>query len=226
MAETALRLDGGAEHDEGGAHVLGGVRDGASELAGPRAHDLSARADPIAFGERPLAAQLDTKNPFLTVEVSIERQLPVDEERRQQEDPCTTIGGKPASQVQRMAGVLLIEQRDDDHPGSAGEATGCSAEATMTPGELVPREKAAERRHPTNVGRCMSTPAQDRAGRPQDALRTAAPTGSPRLVRSRGSAGAPDPARSFGEVARRTRGGSGTRRRTWAPIPHAGSSGG
>jgi hypothetical protein len=103
---------------------------------------MCGRADPITLGERPLAAQLDTKNPFLTVEVSIERQLPVDEERRQQEDPCTTIGGEPASQVQRMAGVLLIEQRDDDHPGSAGEATGCSAEATMASAEPAPREQA------------------------------------------------------------------------------------
>jgi hypothetical protein len=43
------------------------------------------------------------------VEVSIERQLPVDEERRQQEDARATIGGKPTGQVQRVTGVLLVE---------------------------------------------------------------------------------------------------------------------
>ncbi len=141
MAEAALRLDCGSHHDEGGAHVLGGIGNRASELAGTRAHDLSVRADPIALGERPLAAQLDTKNLFLTVEVSIERQLPVDEERREQEDARTTIGGEPASQVERMAGVLLVEQRDDDHPVSAGKAAGCSAETTMASAEPVPREQ-------------------------------------------------------------------------------------
>ena len=109
MAEAPLGLDGGSDHDEGGAYVLGGVGDGASELAGPCAHDLSVRADAIALGKRPLAAELDTERRFLTVEVSIERQLPVDEERRQQEDARATIGGQPAGQVQRVTGVLLVE---------------------------------------------------------------------------------------------------------------------
>lgn len=97
MAEASLRLDGGSEHDERGAYVLGGVRDGTSELAGSRTDDLSVRADPVELGKRPLAAELDTERRLLTVEMSIQRQLPVDEERRQQEDPRATIGGKPAS---------------------------------------------------------------------------------------------------------------------------------
>jgi hypothetical protein len=143
MAEAPLRLDCGSHYDEGGAHVLCGIGDRASELPRPGTHDLSVCADPIALGKRPLAVQLDTENLFLTVEVSIERQLPVDEERRQQEDACTTIGGEPASQVERVAGVLLVEQRDDDHPVSAGKAAGCSAETTMASAEPVRREQAA-----------------------------------------------------------------------------------
>ena len=150
MAEAPLRLDGGSEHDERGAYVLGGIGDGASELARPGAHDLSMRADPVALGERPLAAQLDTQCAFLTVEVSIEGQLPVDEERRQQEDARPTVGGKPAGEVQCMAGVLLVEQRNDDHAVPAGEAASRSAETTMTQLEPVSGEEAAESHHRTH----------------------------------------------------------------------------
>jgi hypothetical protein len=142
MAEASLRLDGGSDHDERGSHVLRGVGDRASELTGPRSHDLSVRPDPVALGQRALATQLDTKNLFLTREVSIERQLPVDEERRQQEDACTALAGEPASEVQRMPGVLLVEQWDDDHPVSACEAAGCSAEAAPSSAEPVPRKQA------------------------------------------------------------------------------------
>jgi hypothetical protein len=143
MAEASLRLDGGSDHDERRAHVLRGVGDRAPELTGTRADDLSVRADPVALGQRTLATELDTKNPFLTVEVSIERQFPVDEERCQQEDACTTIGREPASQVQRMPGVLLVEQRDEDHPVAPGKAAGCPAHAAMASAEPVPREQAA-----------------------------------------------------------------------------------
>jgi hypothetical protein len=101
------------------------------------------RTDPVAFGQRALTTELDTKNPFLTMEVSIERQLPVDEERCQQEDACTTIGGQPASQVERMAGVLVVEQRDEDLAVAAGEAAGCSAQAATASAEPVAREQAA-----------------------------------------------------------------------------------
>ena len=138
MAETPLRLDAGPDHDERGVCALGGVGDGASKLAGTRSHDLSVRADPIALGQCPLAAELDPEHLLLGLEVRIEGQLPVDEERRQQEDVRAPIGGKPAGQVQRMPGVLLVEQRDDDHPGSTGEAASGSAQATVTPTEPMP----------------------------------------------------------------------------------------
>jgi hypothetical protein len=41
-----------------------------------------------------------------------------------------------------MTGVLLVEQRDDDHPVSAGEAAGCSTDTTMAPVEPLSREEA------------------------------------------------------------------------------------
>jgi hypothetical protein len=41
-----------------------------------------------------------------------------------------------------MPGVLLVEQWDDDHPVSACEAAGCSAEAAPASAEPVPRKQA------------------------------------------------------------------------------------
>jgi hypothetical protein len=143
MAEASLRLDGGSDHDERGAHVLRGVGDRASELTRPRAHDLSVRTDPVALGQRALTTELDSKCLFLTVEMSVKRQLPVDKKGRQQEDARAPIGGEPASKIERMTGVLLVQERDDDHPVSAGKASGCPAEAAMASAEPVPREQAA-----------------------------------------------------------------------------------
>lgn len=144
MAEASLRLDGGSDNDEGGANVFGGRGDGASQLAGPSAHDLPVRADAVTLGKRPLAAELDTEHLLLAMEMGIERQLPLDEERREQENARATIGGEPARQVQRVPGVLLVEQRDDNHSGSAGQAASCSSEPTMAPAEPGSREEAAE----------------------------------------------------------------------------------
>jgi len=192
MAEAPLRLDGGSDHDEGGAYVFSGVGNGASKLAGPGAHDLPVRADPVTLGKRPIAAELDTEGGFFTVEVSIERQLPVDEERRQQEDASPTIGGEPAGQVQRMPGVLLVEQRNDDHPVSAGEAMSCSTETTTAAVKQASREEAPERYH-TAHGRPGYVNAASRSRRlpsrcPQDGRTSRYPApGS--VKRKRGRAG-------------------------------------
>jgi hypothetical protein len=42
-----------------------------------------------------------------------------------------------------MPGVLLVEQRDEDHPVAPGKAAGCPAHAAMASAEPVPREQAA-----------------------------------------------------------------------------------
>jgi hypothetical protein len=165
MPEAPLRLDGSSDHDEGGAYVIGGFGDGTSQLAGPCAHDLAVRADPVTLGKRPLAAELDTEHPLLAVEMSIERKLPVDEERRQQENARATIGGEPAGQVKRMPVVLLVEQRDDDHSVSAGETASCSPETTMAPSEPVSGQEPAEGCHATK-GRSTYVNATSRSCRP------------------------------------------------------------
>ena len=44
----------------------------------------------------------------------IERQLAVDDERSDEDDPGSAIGREPAGEVQRMLGLLSVEQRHHD----------------------------------------------------------------------------------------------------------------
>ncbi len=81
-----------------------------------------------------------------------------------------------------MAGVFGLEQRNNHHPSTAGEAMSRTPEPTADDFESVDGEQAAETRHLANVDRSASGPSQDRLEAPQDALKTAERGGSPRLA--------------------------------------------
>lgn len=81
-----------------------------------------------------------------------------------------------------MTGVFGLEQRNNDHPSTAGEAMSRTPEPTADDFESVDGEQAAETRHLANVDRSASGPSQDRLEAPQDALKTAERGGSPRLA--------------------------------------------
>src|SRR6266516_247215 len=151
--------------------------------------------------------------------MSVEGQLQLDEKRREQEHARAAIGGKLAREVECMTSVLLLEQRDDDHAMAAGEATGCSSEATTGRAERMSRAKPAERRHLPTVGRGESGRSQNRALATQDVLKTASRADSQRLAQSEGSVGVRGRARSCGAAGTRRRGGSGTRFRSEGPTP-------
>ena len=44
----------------------------------------------------------------------VERQLLVDEQRRDEDDARATVGGEPAREVERVLGLRPAEQRHDD----------------------------------------------------------------------------------------------------------------
>jgi hypothetical protein len=59
--------------------------------------------------------------------VRIQRQLPLEEGRRDEHDAGAAIGGEAAGEVERMLSLLAVEQRHDDaavgdRPRPAGEA--------------------------------------------------------------------------------------------------------
>src|SRR6266542_3214125 len=72
LAKAALRFNGRSEHDHRCAHLLGGLGNGAPELAAPRSHDLSVRADPVALREGTLTVQLNAERSLLGLEVRVE----------------------------------------------------------------------------------------------------------------------------------------------------------
>ena len=54
--------------------------------------------------------------PELRVEPGVERQLAVDDERRDEHDPCAAVGGEPAREIERVLRLLPREKRHDDRP--------------------------------------------------------------------------------------------------------------
>jgi hypothetical protein len=62
----------------------------------------------------------------------VDRQLTLEDGRRDEHDPGSTVGGEPAGQVERMLGLLPVEQRHDD--GAIRDGAG---PARKTPGAAV-----------------------------------------------------------------------------------------
>jgi hypothetical protein len=56
-----------------------------------------------------------------------ERELALDDERRDEDDPRAAVGGEPAGEVERVLRLLPVEQRHDD--AAVGERTGRAREA-------------------------------------------------------------------------------------------------
>ena len=104
----------------------------------------------------------------------VEGQFPVDEERCDQEHARTAIRCEQAGEVDGMTGVLGLEQWDNHHPLTAGEAMSCTSQPTADDFESVGGEHAAESSHLGTVGRSASGASQNRAAVAQDALKTAA----------------------------------------------------
>jgi len=110
------RLNRSANDDELGAALVRHAGDLLAEQPRARANDLAAHADAVRArhgrgGVEP-AAQLAQ----LSVEPCVERQLPLDDERRDEDDPRAAFRGEPACEVERVIRLLPIEQRHDDRP--------------------------------------------------------------------------------------------------------------
>jgi hypothetical protein len=113
-AEASPRLDRRPHHDELGAALGRDARDLLAEAAGARADDLLPDADAVRARDRGCGFE-----PFLqagdrVVHVGLERQLVLDDERRDEDDPGTAVGREAAGEVERVLGLLLVEQRHDD----------------------------------------------------------------------------------------------------------------
>jgi len=131
--EAAPRLDGRA-HDEKLGPVLGrDARDVLAEAPRPRAHDLPPHADAVrerdGSGRLELLVQLEEP----AVHVRVQRELALDHERRDENDARAPIGGETAREIERVLGLLPVEERHDD--AAIGDRARPAREAARAPVE-------------------------------------------------------------------------------------------
>jgi len=124
--EAATRLDRGADDDELGPALARNARDLVAEQARARSDDLAAHADSVRSGHHRGRVEPVAQRTQLFVEACVERQLAVDEERRDENDPCAAFGGEPAREIERVLRLLLLEQRHDDR--AIGDGAGATRE--------------------------------------------------------------------------------------------------
>jgi hypothetical protein len=104
--------------------------------------------------------------------VRVERQLPLDIERREHEHAPGALRSELARKIERVARVPPIQQGNDDRLVPAGEAAR-RANASAAGAERRALEEAAKASHTSNVGRGSSAPAQNRRRAAQDLLKRA-----------------------------------------------------
>jgi len=91
-----------------------------ADLAGPSPHDLAAGGDPVTLDQIPLTGELFAEGRFLLPEVGVERELPVDHERRDEHDVRSPFTRKPAGEIECMSSRLGLEQRYEHQAAASG----------------------------------------------------------------------------------------------------------
>jgi hypothetical protein len=112
--EASARLDRRSDDDQLSAAFRGHARDFFAEASRPRPDDLSAHRDSVRArdGGRRLEPLLQLGES--AVEVRVQRQLALEDGRRDEHDARAAVGREPAREDERVLGLLLIEQGDDD----------------------------------------------------------------------------------------------------------------
>ena len=126
--EAAPRLDRRADDDELRTPLGRHPRDLLAEAPRPRADELVPHADAVRAGHRGRRLEPLLQAYELFVEVRVDRQLTLEDCRRHQDDPGSTIGSEPARKVERVLRLLPIEQRHDD--GAVRNRAGQARKAT------------------------------------------------------------------------------------------------
>jgi hypothetical protein len=131
--EAAARLHGRAHHDELGTAFHRDARHVLREAAGPRADDLPPHRDAVRTGHRGGGLEPFPQAGEPTVHMRVQRQLALDDERRDENDAGPAVGGEAAGEIERVLGLLPVEERHDDAP--VGDRARPAREAARTPME-------------------------------------------------------------------------------------------
>ncbi len=94
--------------------LRGDARNFFAEASGARADDLPPHPDAVRARHRGrrLEPLLQTGEP--AVHVRVQRQLALDDERRDEDDPGAAIGGEPTRKIEGMLGLIPVEQGHDE----------------------------------------------------------------------------------------------------------------
>ena len=112
--EAPPRLDRRSHDDELGSTLGGDVRNSFAEAPGTGAHDLPPDADAVRARNRGRAVEPLLQACELAVHVRVQRQLALDDERPDEDDAGAAVCSEAAGEIERMLGLLLVEQRHDD----------------------------------------------------------------------------------------------------------------
>lgn len=107
--------------------VVGDLRDLLSEPAFARPDDHAPHANAVCVGDR--GRLIEVLAQLGEIEVRVERQLLLDDERRDEDDAGAAVGGEAAREVERVFRLGQPEQRHDDVAVAHGRgAAGDSAQ--------------------------------------------------------------------------------------------------
>jgi hypothetical protein len=131
--EAAPRLDRRADDHELGPALGRDACDLLAEAAGPGTDDFPTHVDAVRAGDgrRGLESLLQAHE--LPVEVRLDRQLTLEDGRRDEHDTRAAVGREPAGEIERMLRLLPVEQRHDD--GAIRDRASPAREAPSPPME-------------------------------------------------------------------------------------------
>jgi hypothetical protein len=114
--EAAAGLHGRTDDDELRAALCRDAGDVLAEASRPRADDFPPHGHAVrgSYGRRGLDPLPERREP--AVHVRVQRQLALDDERRDEDDLGPAVRRQTARQIERVLGLLLVEQRHDDAP--------------------------------------------------------------------------------------------------------------
>ena len=128
--ESPPRLHGRPHHQELRPPLGGHAGHFLSDAARARADDLAAHPEAVGAGHRGRRLEPLSNAHELPVEVCIERQLALQDGRGDENDSGAAIGCEPAGEVDRVLGLGVVEQGDDDR--AVRDRTRPAREATRT----------------------------------------------------------------------------------------------
>jgi hypothetical protein len=114
--EATPRLDRSADDNKLRAALSRHARDFLTEQTGARADDFAPHANAVRRGDRRGRVEPIAERAHLVVKARVERQLPLDEERRDEHDARAAVSCEPAREIERVLRLLPLEQRHGDRP--------------------------------------------------------------------------------------------------------------